>query len=213
MVQCVFNKRYSRRFLNYRFEHPNSTRTPVLMDFGSVGPLKEEISTRRQVLNLTECAAQHTTISYRPPELFEGGVRAGDPSVDFTKVDVWSLGCTLFAQLFGSSPFESEFTRPTGRLKIVDCTQLKVLGDMPKPIAGCPAASWYSNDTVQLIEKMLVQDRQKRPSVAEVILEVGAIIKKLGGQVMELERKNEVLADEEEEDDLDSLLSSNQGFV
>lgn len=111
---------------------PRSLRRPVLMDFGSAGPLQVHVESRRQLLHITEEAAQHTTVSYRPPELFEGGIvlRGGSNSettvVDYGKVDVWSLGCTLFATLYGASPCESEFARGDGRLKIVECTQLKV---------------------------------------------------------------------------------------
>ena len=105
-VQALHNAQYSHRDVkceNVMFEHANSCRTPVLMDFGSVGPLREEITTRRQVLNIADRAAQHTTMPYRPPELFDGGIRAGDPPVDFVKVDVWSLGCTFFACLYGAA--------------------------------------------------------------------------------------------------------------
>ena len=199
---------------NVMFEHANSTRTPVLMDFGSVGPLREDIETRRQVMNLIDQAAQHTTISYRPPELFEGGMRPEPGAVcDYTKVDVWSLGCSFFAVLYGASPSECEFARSNnGRLRIVDCTQLKVMGGIPKLPQGCAATSWYSQDTLKLIEQMLTQDRHQRPNVGQVIGVLESIIHKLGGRVVELEKTHDDLDDDENDDDLDSLLNSNRGF-
>ena len=212
-VQALHGAQYSHRDIkveNIMFEHPHSIRTPVLMDFGSVGPLREDIDTRRQVMQLVEQAAQHTTLPYRPPELFEGGLRVGDPSVDYTKVDVWSLGCSFFAVLFGASPSECEFARSNGRIRIVECTQLKVLGGLPKLPKDCAATRWYSKDTLNLIEHMLTQDRHQRPTLTQVMTKLESIIPKLGGRVVELEKTND-LADEND-DDLDSLLNSQRGF-
>jgi serine/threonine kinase 16 len=47
--------------------------TPVLMDFGSAGPLSIQLNTRHAVLSAIETATQHTMLSYRSPELFEVG--------------------------------------------------------------------------------------------------------------------------------------------
>lgn len=179
---------------------------PVLMDFGSAGPLSQDISTRRQVLQVIDSAAQHTTMSYRPPELFEGGVRAGDPTLDYTKVDVWSLGCTLFAMLYGASPLESEFynntttttttstsrssgngtnhSRSLGPLKIVDCTHLKVLATLPpRPPAHSPVAEWYDPAILTLLGEVFTHDRQRRPTLPAVMERVTALITQWGGRV------------------------------
>jgi serine/threonine kinase 16 len=125
---------------------------------------------------------------YRPPELFEGGVRAGDSGsdtdavVDYCKVDVWSLGCTLFAMLYGASPFESIFRANTGQLQIVDCTQLKVINSIPVPPAHTAVSKWYSSEVQSLIAEMLTQDRHLRPSLAVVITKVETLICDQGGQ-------------------------------
>lgn len=88
---------------------------PVLMDYGSAGPLKTTI----QVMNMSslqqqqhqmssllsttttkvvEDASMFTTMAYRPPELFEGGLsttkytttsEGADNVLDYGKVDVW----------------------------------------------------------------------------------------------------------------------------
>ena len=64
--------------------------TPVLMDFGSAGPIATQLNTRQQVLTVIENAETHTTVSYRPPELFEGGIRQGPREVlQYGKIDVW----------------------------------------------------------------------------------------------------------------------------
>lgn len=213
-LQAMHNAHYSHRDCkveNVMFEHANSIRTPVLMDFGSAGPIREDISTRREVLALVDRAAQHTTMPYRPPELFDGGVRPGDEPVDFTKVDAWSLGCTFFACLYGASPGEAEFSRSDGGLRIVDCSQLKVLGGIPKLPAHCAAREWYSKDTLKLVEQMVVQARQKRPSVAQIMTQLETLIQKKGG-VVEPERSNLHITGDDNGDDFDSLLGSNRGF-
>jgi serine/threonine kinase 16 len=184
------------------------------MDFGSVGPLQEPIQTRRQVLQKIEDASMHTTAPYRPPELFEGGVRAGDAALDYTKVDVWSLGCTLFAVLYGASPSESEF-RTNGHLRIVECSQLKVLkASLPEPPAHSPVASWYSLDTHQLVQAMLTQDRHKRPTLTVVKDKLQALIQQQGGRVERtVEHAHSDHDDDDETDTVGIALMSNRNFV
>lgn len=95
--------------------------TPVLVDLGSSGPLTVSIDggrdasssslasskrRRRALLSIAEEAASHTTMAYRPPELFEGGMMATmtmtttstmigvgemeeEDILDYGKVDVW----------------------------------------------------------------------------------------------------------------------------
>jgi len=146
---------------------------PVLMDFGSAGVLRQPISTRREILTCIEEASIHTTMAYRPPELFDGILRPKDEPVDFAKVDVWSLGCTFHAMLYGASPSECEFPRNSGdgRVKITECTHLSVLKEVPEPSAT--AKSWFSSDIRALITTMLQQDRRKRPTLKEVVGLVG----------------------------------------
>jgi serine/threonine kinase 16 len=167
----------------------------VLMDFGSAGPMEQPIENRRQLLGVIEQAAQHTTMPYRPPELFEGGITLrnhanGTAQLDYRAVDVWSLGCTLFALLYGASPFEIEFVSPSHRgtasIKIVDCTHLSIIGTVPVP-KHPPIASWYSESMHrELIQPMLNQDPQKRPKTAEIIQAIDTLITSLGGSVVDV---------------------------
>lgn len=76
---------------------------PVLIDFGSVEPLRVEVTSRSQALSLQETAAATTTASFRPPELFD---TPSDCVID-GKADVWGLGCLTYALLFSRTPFES----------------------------------------------------------------------------------------------------------
>mmetsp|Transcript_38762 Transcript_38762/g.58223 ORF Transcript_38762/g.58223 Transcript_38762/m.58223 type:complete len:458 (-) Transcript_38762:97-1470(-) len=165
---------------------------PVLMDFGSARPLSLSLTTRSDVLTLVEEASSHTTICYRPPELFEGGLRHGEANLDLRKVDVWSCGCILFGLMYGSSPFEIEFVRRSSSsslngveeedVKVVECTQLRVLGRLPRPKAHTEMGKRYGVDMMDLVEGILVQDRLKRPSVEDVLEKVEGLIVKCGGQ-------------------------------
>ena len=91
--------------------HPNG-QTPILMDLGSLTPSPTPISTRTTALQVQDTAAEHSTLPYRAPELFD--VRVGT-TVD-TKVDIWSLGCTVYACLVGKSPFERRSEETGGSL-------------------------------------------------------------------------------------------------
>ena len=97
-----------------------NTGNPILMDFGSARNLIVKLPDRRVVLRLAEEAAEKSTVSYRAPELFEGGCRHGpdEPDIDGKIADVWSCGCVLYGMMYGTSPFELEF-RQDGSIRIV----------------------------------------------------------------------------------------------
>ena len=88
--------------------------TPILMDLGSLAPSPTPITSRSLALSVQDTAAEHSTMPYRAPELFD--VKTG--SVIDTKVDIWSLGCTLYACLTGKSPFEARSDETGGSLSI-----------------------------------------------------------------------------------------------
>lgn len=87
---------------------------PILMDLGSLAPSPTPITSRSLALALQDTAAEHSTMPYRAPELFD--VKTG--SVIDTKVDIWSLGCTMYACLVGKSPFEARSDETGGSLSI-----------------------------------------------------------------------------------------------
>lgn len=138
--------------------------TPVLMDFGSAGPTQVAVGSRRVRAQIIEQASESTTISYRPPELFEGELQVPD-HIDFTRVDVWSLGCLLFGILFGASPFECDFTHSS--VRFAECSHLRILNGVKFPMPGHPMATWCSDQTKYLIQRMVVQ-RDQRLSLAQV---------------------------------------------
>lgn len=87
---------------------------PILMDLGSLAPAPTPITSRAMALQVQDQAAELSTMPYRAPELFD--VKT-DTSID-TKVDIWSLGCTLYACLIGKSPFEARSEETGGSLSL-----------------------------------------------------------------------------------------------
>ncbi|KAL8381778.1 hypothetical protein RB595_005846 [Gaeumannomyces hyphopodioides] len=87
---------------------------PILMDLGSIAESPLAITSRSIAIATQDTAAEHSTMPYRAPELFD--VKTG--TVVDTKVDVWSLGCTLYACLVGKSPFEARSDETGGSLSI-----------------------------------------------------------------------------------------------
>lgn len=87
---------------------------PILMDLGSIAVSPIPITSRSLAIATQETAAEHSTMPYRAPELFD--VKTG--TVVDTKVDIWSLGCTLYACLVGKSPFEMRSDETGGSLSI-----------------------------------------------------------------------------------------------
>lgn len=88
--------------------------TPILMDLGSLAPSPIPITSRALALQIQDQAAEHSTMPYRAPELFD----VKTDSVIDTKVDIWSLGCTLYACLVGKSPFEARSEETGGSLSL-----------------------------------------------------------------------------------------------
>jgi serine/threonine kinase 16 len=87
---------------------------PILMDLGSIAASPLAITSRSLAIATQDTAAEHSTMPYRAPELFD--VKTG--TVIDTKVDIWSLGCTLYACLVGKSPFEMRSDETGGSLSL-----------------------------------------------------------------------------------------------
>lgn len=87
---------------------------PILMDLGSIAASPLPITSRSLAIATQDTAAEHSTMPYRAPELFD--VKTN--TIIDTKVDIWSMGCTLFACLVGKSPFEMRSDETGGSLSM-----------------------------------------------------------------------------------------------
>jgi len=133
--------------------------TPVLADFGSASPADISTQTRKEALALQEEAAEFSTMPFRAPELFEVQAGWGEVGNTLCATDVWALGITLYAMLYGVTPFERA-AGPQGSLTLA-IAQGKY--DTPEPPAPARPA-----DLLALVRDTLVLDPRGRPSATEV---------------------------------------------
>lgn len=149
-------------------------KTPILMDLGSLAPSPTPITSRSLALAVQDTAAEHSTMPYRAPELFD--VKTGS-TID-TKVDIWSLGCTLYACLIGKSPFEARSEETGGSLSLC------VLGgdwrfpdEMPQRGKQKASTDDGINDGVKdVVRRCLKVEPSERPDVDELITLVENVI-------------------------------------
>ena len=152
----------------------------ILMDLGSLAPSPIVITSRSLALQVQDTAAEHSTLPYRAPELFD--VKTGS-SID-TKVDVWSLGCTIFAVLIGKSPFEMRSEEMGGSLGV--CVEG---GDWRWPDEDARGkkgkgkkegeVKWPSEGVRQVVARCLVVEPSERADIEELITLVGNVMKDL----------------------------------
>lgn len=129
--------------------------TPVLMDFGSTVKARIPVESRSQALLQQDIAAEQSTMAYRAPELFD--VKTGVTLNE--KVDIWSLGCTLYAMAYSHSPFENTQTTEQG-------------GSIAMAVLNAQYShpdSAYSQGLKELIDMSLKVDPKERPDIHQVI--------------------------------------------
>ncbi|KAF8969143.1 other/NAK protein kinase [Flammula alnicola] len=140
-------------------------KTPILMDFGSTMLARVHIENRSQALLQQDIAAEQSTMAYRAPELFD--VKTGQ-TID-EKVDIWSLGCTLYALAYSHSPFENIQTTEQG-----GSIAMAVLNAQYKH-----PQSAYSQGLKNLIDSMLKVNPAERPDINKVIEMTDGVIRSL----------------------------------
>ncbi|CAI5525204.1 unnamed protein product, partial [Closterium sp. Naga37s-1] len=171
----------------------------VIMDFGFTTPARRHITSRNQALSLQEWAAQHCSAAYRAPEFWDC---PSEMEID-ERSDVWSLGCTLYATMYGQSPFEFSLGESGGSLQLAVMSgtikwphpPLPASSSSPSPalmdapgssggdFSGFSAAGGAGGEVVgypapfhRLVEWMLQQDVKQRPTAAQVVEKIEHMI-------------------------------------
>ncbi|KAM3290105.1 hypothetical protein BC332_30738 [Capsicum chinense] len=137
-----------------------------LMDFANARPARRQIRSRSEALELQEWASEHVSASFRAPELWDC---PSQYDID-ERTDVWSLGCTLFAIMYGVSPFEYalEESDESPQLAIVNA-QIKWPTEPNAP---------YPNDLNQFVTWMLQPQATVRPHIDDIVIHVDKLISK-----------------------------------
>ncbi|KAI4303747.1 hypothetical protein MLD38_039343 [Melastoma candidum] len=138
----------------------------ILMDFGSARPSRREIRSRTEALQLQEWASEHCSAPYRAPELWDCPSQA---DID-ERTDIWSAGCTLYAIMYGVSPFEYALGESGGSL------QLAIMNAQIKWPAGPNPP--YPDALHQFITWMLQPQHTIRPRIDDVIIHVDKLVSK-----------------------------------
>eukprot|EP00850_Spirogloea_muscicola_P018219 SM000164S02281 [mRNA] locus=s164:237246:239577:- [translate_table: standard] len=139
----------------------------VLMDFGSCTPAVRRVTGRNEALALQEWAASHCTAPYRAPELWDCPSHAEFDA----RNDIWSLGCTLFAIMYGQSPFEYAVGEAGGSLQLAvmnAAVKWPPPPDPPYPLAFHQLVTW-----------MLQPQQSIRPAISDVVLHTERLLAKL----------------------------------
>eukprot|EP00246_Nothoceros_aenigmaticus_P006304 TRINITY_DN19121_c0_g1_i1.p1 TRINITY_DN19121_c0_g1~~TRINITY_DN19121_c0_g1_i1.p1 ORF type:complete len:399 (+),score=60.11 TRINITY_DN19121_c0_g1_i1:150-1199(+) len=136
----------------------------VLMDFGSTAPAIRRIRSRTEALQLQEWAAQHSSAPYRAPELWDCPSHADLEQ----RTDIWALGCTLFALMYGVSPFEYSLGEAGGSLQLAAMS-----GQIKWPP---PARPPYPETLHAFVIWMLNAQADLRPGIDDVILHLDRML-------------------------------------
>lgn len=151
---------------------------PIIIDLGSADTLSITPADRKEAFALQERAAEHTTASYRAPELFD--VKVGQ--VIDERTDLWSLALVLYFMAFGQSAFENEaegvmtLAIRSGALTIPEEYVLTEDGQPPTPAASAsssssqtpnsslrpPPSRLFSSDFCAFLREMLVPSPEQR---------------------------------------------------
>jgi len=126
---------------------------PKLSDFGSVGPAKLSPGSRKEALKLQHLFETTTTVMFRAPECFKIEANAKITEA----IDIWALGCILFALMFNHSPFETAYK--TGNVGLAALSGNYTF----------PENNKYSEELKQTVVRLLSVDPNFRPCIKEVL--------------------------------------------
>ena len=141
----------------------------IIGDFGSTTQLADlghGQLTIEEVIAEQERLHRDTTPAYRAPEVVRM-LRAGDTVALTEKVDIWAIGCIVFALHFGRLPFNDNSAQFEGAVEAgaVGLTELAVehgadaddgCGELPEPLR-------------QVLVRCLATDPPSRPSATDLV--------------------------------------------
>lgn len=156
------------------------------MDFGSLTPSPTKITSRAQALAVQDYAAETSTMPYRAPELFD--VKTN--SIIDTKVDIWSLGATLFCALYGHSPFELATEESGGSLALAICSGTYTFPEPGRLGGRKPGQEDVSEGMKKLVRMCLRVEPTERPDIRELIQEVEKVLTNMGEHVSPAENSD-----------------------
>ncbi|KAI5943664.1 serine/threonine-protein kinase 16 isoform X1 [Manis javanica] len=158
-LEAIHAKGYAHRDLKPTNILLGDEGQPVLMDLGSMNQACIHVEGSRQALALQDWAAQRCTISYRAPELFS----VQSHCVIDERTDVWSLGCVLYAMMFGEGPYDMVFQKG-------DSVALAVQNQL-----SIPQSPRHSSAVRQLLASMMTVDPQQRPLIPVILGQLEAL--------------------------------------
>uniref|UniRef100_A0A914HBI8 non-specific serine/threonine protein kinase n=1 Tax=Globodera rostochiensis TaxID=31243 RepID=A0A914HBI8_GLORO len=128
-------------------------RTLQLIDFGSATECPLRIEDARDSRRILDEAAELCTMPYRAPELFtcEIGAVIGE------SVDIWSLGCVLYALCYFRSPFDGVHERGDSVALAVQSAKLNFDKDSP-----------FDRSIAELIQSMVLILPSERPHISQI---------------------------------------------
>lgn len=128
----------------------------ALIDFGSSIVARRQVSDRIGLQELIEESERMCTPTYRAPELWDRGI---DDTLDLDeRIDVWALGCVLYALMFGVNPFDL-VEQNGGNLKLA----------VIQSNFSFPANHPYPQSLCDFVTYMLNKDEKERPHIADVL--------------------------------------------
>ncbi|XP_066255525.1 serine/threonine-protein kinase 16 [Euwallacea similis] len=126
----------------------------ILMDLGSSAPAKVQICGVQDAQRMQDIAAERCSMTYRAPELFH----VESYCIIDQRIDVWSLGCILYALMYFNSPFDAVYERG-------DSVNLAVISGN----ISFPEDSPFTQGLHDLVLYILQVNPSERPFIDDVI--------------------------------------------